>query len=371
MRFAWPAALALLVLVPIGALVYRSWLARRRRYAVRFSSVQLVREALPRFAWWRRHGAVVLLLASISALAVGAARPHVERDLARNQTSIILALDISRSMCAIDIPPNRLAVAQQAAKSFISEQADSIKIGIVAFAGTARLTIPPTDDTEFLLSTVDSLQTSFGTALGTAQLEAIDAIAAINDDVPASDEDAEMNGSQDDDVAFERDIVVLLTDGASSRGVDPLEAAAAAADRRVRIFTIGFGTDQPTELTCDNTQIGFDPFGNGEFGSDGVGGDSFGGVTGSFGGGGGRGNQVSGSPQLLVIDEPTLTSIAELTGGTYYRAQDAAQLSEVFAALPRVLELEPEEVEVSVWFTALGFALLLAALALSLAVHRY
>jgi len=371
MRFAWPAALALLVLVPIGALLYRSWLGRRRRYAVRYSSVELVRDALPRFSWWRRHGAVALLLASVASLAVGAARPHIERDLARNQTSIILALDVSRSMCAVDIAPNRLAVAQQAAKTFITEQTESIKIGIVAFAGTARLTIPPTDDTDFLLTTVDNLQTSFGTALGTAQLEAIDAIAAINDAVATSDEPPAESEANGEPTAFQRDIVVLLTDGASSRGIDPLEAAAVAAERRVRIFTIGFGTDRPTELTCDTAQIGVDRFDSGEFGSDGVGGDSFGGVTGSFGGGGGRGNQVTGSPQLLVIDEPTLTSIAQLTGGTYYRAQDAAQLSEVFAALPRVLELEPEEVEVTVWFNAVGFALLLGALGLSLAVHRY
>ena len=164
---------------------------------------------------------------------------------------------------------------------------------------------------------------------------------------------------------------MLLTDGASSTGRDPIEAAASAAERRVRVFTIGFGTDNPTEMICGGTQIGVDPFDNGEFGSDGVGGDSFGGAVGSFGGGGGRGGLITGSPTLLVIDEPTLTTIAETTGGSYFRAQDADQLIDVFLNLPTALEVEQEPVEVSVWFTGAGFVLLLAALTLSLRLNQY
>ena len=124
--------------------------------------------------------------------------------------------------------------------------------------------------------------------------------------------------------------------------------------------------------SLSGVSIGADAFGNGEFGSDGFGGDSFGGVTGSFGGGGGRGGSVTGAPpRLLVIDEPTLQTIAALTGGTYFRAEDADQLVDVFLNLPTEVEVQEEEVEVSVWFNAAGFVLLLAALAASLRFNAY
>lgn len=380
MRFAWPLALLLLALVPLGGAAYWTWLRRKRRHAVRYSSLSLIREAMPSRSRWRRHLPVGLLLASIAALALGAARPHVERNVGQNQTTIILALDVSRSMCAIDVAPSRLAVAQDAARAFISERAGETQIGIVAFAGTARLTVPPTNDTAALLDAIENFRTSFGTALGRAQLESIDAIAAINDQVASTEEVVVVpeSGAGGADPAvgqagvgpYQRDIIVLLTDGANSSGPDPVEAAGVAAERRVRVFPIGFGTDLPTELTCGGTRISEDPFGDGEFGSNGIGGDSFAGLTGSFSGGV-AGNTVAGSPQQLVIDEPTLASIAETTGGTYYRAEDADQLTEVFDSLPIALEVEPEEVEVSVWFSAAGFALLLAALGVSLTIHRY
>ena len=260
-------------------------------------------------------------------------------------------------MCAVDVEPNRLAVAQDAARAFITEQAGGAQIGIVAFAGTARIIVPPTGDTQALLDAVDNFRTAFGTALGSAQLKALDAIAAVNPDVAPSKESVPTQDQPPSaNTLFAPDIIVLLTDGANSGGPDPVEAAQAAADRGVRVFTIGFGTDRPTEMICGGTQIGADAFGNGEFGSDGFGGDSFGGVTGSFGGGGGRGGSVDDAPpQLLVIDEPTLAAIAETTGGAYFRAADADQLVDVFLNLPTEIEVQQEEIEISVWFTSAGF----------------
>lgn len=371
MSFAWPLALLSLLLVAVLAGLYIWWLRRKRKFAVRYSSLSLIRQAMPQQSTWRRHLPFVLLLASLTSLAVGFARPQALRDVAENRTSIILALDVSRSMCAVDVEPNRLTVAQDAARTFITEQAGEARVGIVAFAGTARLVVPPTTDTQVLIDAVDNFRTAFGTAIGSAQLKAIDAIAEVNENVAPAGDDLE-DGDRPED--FEADIVVLLTDGANSGGRDPIEAAEVAADRGVRVFTIGFGTETPTEMICGNTQIGADTFGNGSFGSDGVGGDSFGGITGSFGGGGGRGGTVAPNnsvSRLLVIDEPTLQSIAELTGGTYFRAQDAEQLIEVFRNLPSEIDVQQEEVEITVWFTAIACALLLAAIALSLRFNRF
>jgi Ca-activated chloride channel family protein len=371
MRFAWPYALALLAVAPTLAVGYWFWLRRKRKYAVQYASLSLIREAMPSASTWRRLLPFVAILLSLTSLAIGAARPHAVRDVGQNNTSIILALDISRSMCAVDVEPNRLAVAQGAARAFIAEQVGGAQIGIVAFAGTARLVVPPTGDTQVLLDAVENFRTAFGTALGSAQLKALDAIAEVNPDVAPAGEPVEPSLSGQS-VEFASDIIVLLTDGANSRGPDPLEAAQAAADRRVRVYTIGFGTDQPTEMICGGTQIGADAFGNGEFGSDGYGGDSFGGITGSFGGGGGRGGKINGTPpRVLVIDEPTLSAIAEITGGAYFRAKDADQLVDVFLDLPTDIQMQQEEVEISVWFSTAGLALLLTALGASLRFNRW
>jgi len=373
MRFVWPLALVLLALIPLLIGLYLLWLQRKRQFAVRYSSLSLVREAAGSTATWRRHLPAVLLLCSVASLALGAARPHVVRELPQNQTSIILALDVSRSMCAIDVEPNRLTVAQAAARTFVTEQAGATKIGIIAFAGTAREVVPPTKDTEELITAIDNFRTAFGTSIGSAQLKSLGAIAEVNDDVaPPDDELDELNSPAIPADAFQGDIIVLLTDGANSGGPDPIEAAQTAADRKVRVFTIGFGTDQPTEMICGTTQIGADQFDGGEFASDGVGGDSFGGITGSFGGGGGRGGEIpTQALQLLVIDEPTLQSIADLTGGQYFKAADADQLADVFSALPTSLEVQQDEVEVTAWFTAVAAILLGAAWALSMSVHRF
>ena len=260
MRFVWPYALLLLAVAPAMAAGYWFWLRRKRKYAVQYSSLSLIRAAMPTTSAWRRLLPLVLILTSLVSLAVGAARPHRVQDVGQNQTSIILALDVSRSMCAVDVEPNRLAVAQDAARVFISEQAGGVQIGIVAFAGTARLVVEPTDDTELLLDAVENFRTAFGTALGSAQLKAIDAIAAINPDVASTDDDPTAASAARAD-GFVPDIIVLLTDGANSGGRDPIEAAQAAADRGVRVYTIGFGTDQPTEMICGGTQIGADAFG--------------------------------------------------------------------------------------------------------------
>jgi Ca-activated chloride channel family protein len=234
------------------------------------------------------------------------------------------------------------------------------RIGIVAFAGFAQLVMPPTTDTDKLTEVIDNLTTSRGTVIGAATLKAIDAIAAVNPDVapigadvnPSSTQTPPADATPSSGGDYVPDIIVLLTDGANTRGIDPVDAAQQAAARRVRVYTIGFGTTNPTELVCTREQLGAGAFDEGGFG-------------GGFTGGGPR------TSQFLLIDEPTLRAVAETTGGTFYRAEDADQLRGVFANLPNQVELQKEQREISVVFAIVGGLLAAAAIGLSLLWNRY
>jgi Ca-activated chloride channel family protein len=333
--------------------LYLWQLRRRRKQAVSYSNVALIRAALPRRSTWRRHVPVGLLLAGLAALAIASARPQRSVEVPLGRTSIIMALDVSRSMCATDIEPNRLAVAQDAARAFVADQVKGTRIGIVAFAGFAELVMPPTTDKAKLTEVIDNLTTARGTVIGAATLKALDAIAAVNPDVaPVGAEVDGTGGSAAPGTpppgGYVPDIIVLLTDGANTRGISPLEAAQQAADRRVRIYTIGFGTTTPTERVCTREQLGADVFGDG-----------------GFGGGGGPPRS-----QFLLIDEPTLRAVADVTGGEFYRAEDADQLRGVFAGLPHEIVLQHEQHEISVVFAIVGAVLAMGAVALSLAWNR-
>lgn len=359
MSFTWPLALLTLVAVPLllGAYVWQ--LRRRRKHAVRFSSVALIRAALPKRASWKRHVPVGLLLGGLAGVGVAAARPQMTATVPLGRTTIMLALDVSRSMCATDVEPNRMAVAQQAARQFVKDQPDGTRIGVVAFAGFAEVVVPPTTDTDELVGAIDDLTTARGTVIGAATLKAIDALAAVNPDVWPSGTDGPSGGSALAAGEYVPDIVVLLTDGANTRGIDPVEAAQQAVDRHVRVYTIGFGTTNPTSMVCTREQLGGEAFGGGGFGGGGFG-----------GGGGGRDAGGGGGRSFLVIDEPTLTKVAEMTGGTFHKAEDASQLQQVFTELPRQVELQERQREISVAFAAFGLLLAGAAVTLSLLWNR-
>ena len=355
MNILWPQFLPLLLLVPFMIGLYIWLLRRRRRFAVRYSSISLIREALPKYSRWRQHLPFALFMAAIASLAFATTRPAAEVEVPLSRTSIILALDVSRSMCAVDVPPNRLTVAQEAALGFIEDQADGTQIGIVAFAGFAQIVVPPTTDKEVLTQAVANFTTSFGTAIGSATLESVDAIAAINSSVAFSGVDLSEVESAFGADEYVPDIIVLLTDGANSQGPNPLFAAEVAAERGVRVYTIGFGTTELGDLVCTSAQLGSDAFGPG-----------FSGFGGGFGGA-----SPSDFRQFIVIDEPTLQGIAETTGGEYYRAENAEQLVEVFNNLPTQIVLQKEDLELSVLFTALGAVFALGAVTLSLLWNRY
>ena len=360
MTFSAPRALLLLLVVPVLLGLYLWQLRRRRAQAVTFSSVALIRAALPRRSRWRRHVPVALFLATIAVLAIATARPHVAVEVARGRTSIILALDVSRSMCATDIKPNRLAVAQDAARAFVEGQVKGTRMGIVAFTGFAELVLAPTTDKSKLIQVIDNLTTARGTAIGAATLKAIDAIAAENPDVAPvgsvidAGSDPGASAVTPGEGGYAPDIIVVLTDGANTRGVEPLAAAHAAADRRVRVYTIGFGTTSPTAMVCTREQLGANVFSE----------DGF--LGGSANPGGGDLDRR----RFLLLDEPTLRAMADLTGGAFHRAEDAAQLRQVFASLPNEVERQKEDREITVAFALIGGLLALAAFGLSLMWNR-
>jgi Ca-activated chloride channel family protein len=159
MSVLWPGFLLLLGLIPLIIAAYIWMLRRRRRFAVRYSSLALVRAALPRQSWLRRHLPFALFLLGLACLMVAVARPVAIVSVPTNQTTIVLALDVSRSMLATDIQPSRLDAAAEAALSFIQSQKSSTRIGIVAFAGFAEMIQPPTTDQETLEDAIASLTT--------------------------------------------------------------------------------------------------------------------------------------------------------------------------------------------------------------------
>jgi Ca-activated chloride channel family protein len=350
MELLWPGFLLLLGLIPLIVAVYMWILRRRRRFAVRYSSLALIREALPHQSWLRRHLPFALFLFALAGLVIALGRPVASVTVPAGRATIILAMDVSRSMCATDIPPNRLEAAKAAALSFIERQESSTQIGIVAFAGFAELIQPPTTDQEVLQDAIESLTTARRTAIGSAILESLDAIAEINQSVApsVSGTAAEIKPTPLPEGVYAPDIIVLLTDGASNQGPWPLDAAQQAVDRGVRVYTIGFGTENGAIMDCSLGFQGSDPFG----------GQQFGGGSG-FGGGGFR----------RGIDEETLKEIAAMTDATYYSAESAGELQEVFQSLPTYLITKQETTEISVVFTAIGALLATLAVGLSLLWH--
>lgn len=349
MDFLWSGGLWLLGLAPLLVAFY-IWSLRRKRLAMRYSSLSLVREALPKSSSVRRHLPFALFALASASLVVALSRPVSIVSVPTGQVNIILALDVSRSMCSTDIAPNRLEAAKAAALSFVERQGFSTQIGVVAFAGFAELVQPPTSDQEVLQDAIESLITGRRTAIGSGILKAIDAIAEVDENVaPATRSLGDAQPTPVARGAYAPDIIVVLTDGVSNSGPLPLEAAQQAADRGIRVYTIGFGTAQGSE----SPMICHEPIESREF---------FGG-GGFFGGGAGSGGFRRG------IDEETLRQVSRITGGEYYAAESASELHHVFQNLPTYLITRHETTEISVVFAALGAFLAAAAIFLALLWH--
>lgn len=350
MDWLWPDLLFSLGFIPLSIAAY-IWMQPRRRYAVRYSSLSLM-AGIPPSSWLRRHLPFVLFASALTSLGFAMARPIVPVNLLSGQTTIMLTLDVSRSMCMRDIPPTRLDVAKGAALSFIGHPVPGTQVGIVAFAGFAELAQRPTTDLDTLEFAIANLVTATNTAIGSGILRSLDAIAEVDPRVAKSvavDRSAtyrpgdlpQLKTAEED---YSPHIIVLLTDGASNSGPDPLIAAGQAAERGVRVYTIGFGTTRSAVMNCSTALAdetypspGLEPPGSGSFGA---------------------------GP-----DEITLRQIARMTGGKFYSATSAGELQTVFQDLNRSVATSNQTVETSVVFAAFSALLVMAAFVLSLFWH--
>ncbi|MGV3572276.1 MAG: VWA domain-containing protein [Ramlibacter sp.] len=339
MHFLWPQFLWLLLALPALVGLYVLLLKRKKKLAVRYASLSIVKEAMAGGPQLRRHIPPALFLLAMAALLVAAARPVAVVTLPSNQQTIILAMDVSGSMRATDVQPNRLVAAQNAAKAFLMELPRHVKVGIVAFAGSAQVAQLPTVNREDLVTAIDRFQLQRATATGNA---IVISLATLFPD--AGIDLQSMQGGRDRQRGFAIDqekkeakeftpvapgsyssaAIIMLTDGQRTTGVDPLEAAKIAADRGVRVYTVGVGT-------VDGETIGFE-----------------------------------GWSMRVRLDEETLKSIANKTSAEYFYAGTAADLKKVYETLSSKLTVEKKETEVSAMLAMLAGVLALLSAGLSM-----
>lgn len=346
MSFLWPHLLWLLLLVPALVTAYIALMRRRKKAAVRYASLALVKTALGPGAAVRRHLPPALCLLSLVCALVGVARPNAVIVLPSQQRTIILAMDVSLSMRAADVEPNRISAAQAAAKGFIEEQPKDVRIGIVSFGASASLVQPPTANRDDLIAAIDRFQLQYGTATGSGLIvamatlfpqEGIDVEAANFGDSFSSrgvplDRALKPGHKPVSPVApgsHPSAAIILLSDGRRTMGPDPIDVAKMAADHGVRIFTVGFGT-------VNGTTVGFG----------------------------------SGWSAYLRLDEETLKTVADITRGQYFYAGTAADLRKVYSTLNAQFALEKKPTEITAFFCAAAAALAAAAGVLSLLWFR-
>ncbi|HYL87620.1 MAG TPA: VWA domain-containing protein [Burkholderiales bacterium] len=330
MTFQWPEFLWLAAALPLFAALYFYVLARKKRFALRYSNLPLVREAMQGGSW-RRHVPPALLGLALALLIVAVARPSAVMTLPSQHETVILAMDVSGSMRAADVEPNRLVAAQNAAKSFIADQPESVRIGIVAFAGTATVAQAPTRNKEDLYAAIDRFQLQRATAIGSAIIVSLATLFPDGGyDVSAFSYGAEKRRPPPSfrpvpPGSYGSAVIILLTDGQRTSGPDSLMAARLAAERGVRIFTVGVGTPE-------GKIVGFD-----------------------------------GWSMHVRLDEETLRAIADLTRGDYFYAGNAVDLRKIYQTMNTRLVMETKKTEVGAFFSAAAAALVLLAGLLSLA----
>jgi Ca-activated chloride channel homolog len=336
MTFQWPTLLWLLLLLPLLVGAYLWLLKRRRRTTVRLASVSVAKLALGKGPGWRRHVPPLLMLLAIGVLLLATARPMATITLPMAQRTIILAMDVSGSMRAEDVKPNRLVASQEAAKAFVNNLPREVKVGVVSFAGTAAVVQAPTTSRDDVIAAIDRFQLQRGTATGSGIVLSL-ATLFPDDGIEIQHITGQRNmpveiGKKKDEKPFtpvppgsyNSAAVIMLTDGQRTTGPDPLDAAKMAAERGIRVYTVGIGT-------TSGEVIGFE-----------------------------------GWSMRVRLDEETLKNISVLTHGEYFYAGTAEDLKKVYESLSSRMVVERKETELSAFFA--GFGALLAVLAAGLSV---
>ncbi|MGH1361701.1 MAG: VWA domain-containing protein [Burkholderiaceae bacterium] len=343
MKFLWPELLWLLLLVPALIALY-VWLLRRRQKAViRYAGLSKIKAAMQPGSRWRRHIPAALLLAATALMLLAVARPTAVLTLPSSHRTIVLAMDVSGSMRARDVEPSRLEAAQAAARAFVDQVPASTRIAVVEFAATASVVQPPTRSREDVLDSIDRFELQRGTAVGSGILISLKALFPdVTFNLRRSNPRAGLPRKETPDQAADPQAkpadldnaegsaaIILLTDGQSTTGPDPVVSAEMAAERGIRVYTVGVGTP-----------------------------DGF--IIGS-----------EGWSMRVKLDEEALVAIAKVTNGEYFFAGTADELKQVYEALNSKLVFEKRETEITAFFAALGAILtVLAALLSMLWFHR-
>ncbi|MDG4817857.1 VWA domain-containing protein [Micromonospora sp. WMMD956] len=308
---SWESPLRLWLLLGVAALAVGYLLAQRRhsRYAVRFTNLRLLDRVAPHRPAWRRHVPAGLFLAMLALLVVGFARPSAEVRVPRERATVMVAVDVSTSMLASDVDPDRLSAAKDAARRFVDGLPEEFNVGLVAFAGSAAVLVPPGTDREALHDGIERLAEGStgvqGTAIGEAINTSLGAVKALDS-----------QAAQDLPPAR----IILLSDGANTSGMDPMEAAAEAVDAKVPVHTISFGTPS-----------GFVDRG--------------------------------GRPIQVPVDGQTLKAVADSTGGGFHEATTREELRAVYDDIGTSVGYRTQRQDVSARFIGLGLVLAMGAAA--------
>jgi Ca-activated chloride channel family protein len=326
--------------VPVLVVAYFHVLRRKRAEAVSYASLLVIKQALGPRQTIRRHLPPFLFLIALIAMMVAIARPAALITLPSQHQTIILAMDVSGSMRAVDVEPNRLSAAQAAAKAFVAEQPSNVRIGVVSFAATASVVQMPTHNRDDIIAAIDRFQLQRGTAIGSGIIvslatlfpeEGIDVSALLYNRGAAGgapsgqgEKSGRVPRAKVAPGSYNSAAIILLTDGQRTTGPDSIEAAQMAADHGVRVFTVGFGTAR-------GETIGFE-----------------------------------GWSMRVRLDEETLKSIAKITRGDYFYAGSAADLNKVYGSLNSRFVLEKKNVEIGALFSATAAVAALVSALLSL-----
>lgn len=343
MRFLWSDLLWLLLVVPLLIGAYVVVLRRRKKSALRYASLMLVRDAMGPGQWLRRHLPALLVVLALACALAGVARPTAVLTLPNEHQTIVLAIDVSRSMRAADIEPSRLGAAQNAVKAFIKDMPRNLRVGIVTFAGTAAVAQTPTDNREELMAAVDRFQLQRQTAIGSGLLMALTVLLpdsgidleemAFDSDFSRRSGSAPLGSAERSQrkefkpvppASYTAGAIVLMSDGRRTTGLDPLRAAKMAAERGVRVHTIGFGNAAGGQADIDGMSI------------------------------------------FMRFDEQALKAIAAITEGEYSHADSADALHKVYKNLTAKMVLERKETELTAFLGAAAALLAMAAAVLSL-----